>query len=462
MPAVPGSLDSLLFLFAEAFSGPSLQTFRMLVVGFLSRVGEHTVCGMLQAARLERSWHHSRAHDFFAARKWCPDRVGLVFLDFLLATFVPAEQPIRVVVDDTLFKRTGKKVYGAHWQYDGAAPAGAPSQIAFGNNWVVMTLVVRFPFTARAVSLPVLLRLWRPDPQTKTAKTKNSTGKRPAHKPNPASPSKAELARRLLDLVIARYPDRKIELLCDSAYATKALRGLPERVSVTSRLRSNAALYAPKPPRTGKRGQPAKKGARLPTLKHIAADTATIWKPTQVARGAGKRQHTVLCHTFQALWYEVWGQQPVAVVLVKTATTTNGYDIALISTDINATPGQIIERYDERWSIEVCFQDAREITGVGEARNRVQKAVERTVPFGMLCQTLTVAWYARAGRAEHDVKHRRWHSPWYRQKRNPSYQDMLSSLRRALIAAQYSPVTGRTPNPQITANPPSTLNAAAA
>jgi hypothetical protein len=68
MPVVPCSLDALLFLSAGAFSAPTFQTFRMLVVGFLARVGEHSVCGMLQAARLERVWHHSRAHAFFAER----------------------------------------------------------------------------------------------------------------------------------------------------------------------------------------------------------------------------------------------------------------------------------------------------------------------------------------------------------------------------------------------------------
>jgi hypothetical protein len=73
MPVVPSSLDGLLFLFREAFGAPAFETFRMLVVEFICRVGEHSVCGMLQAARLERVWHHSRAHDFFAERKWCPD-----------------------------------------------------------------------------------------------------------------------------------------------------------------------------------------------------------------------------------------------------------------------------------------------------------------------------------------------------------------------------------------------------
>ena len=182
MPVVPGSLDALLFLFRDAFSAPTFRTFRMLAVGFICRVGEHSVCGMLQAARLERVWHHSRAHAFFAERKWCPDELGLLLLDFLVARFVLADAAVRLAVDDSLFGRSGKQVYGAAWQYDGSQSSGQGPKIGYGNNWVILTLIVRLPFMARAVSVPLLQRLWQPDPQAK-AKAK---GKR---KPDPGYPS---------------------------------------------------------------------------------------------------------------------------------------------------------------------------------------------------------------------------------------------------------------------------------
>jgi SRSO17 transposase len=452
---VPGSFAALLFLLSPAFTAPSFETFSCLVVGFLARVGERTVTGMLQAARLERVWHHSRAHAFFAERKWSPDRLGLLLMDFLVERFLSAGEPIVLAVDDTLFKRRGKKVYGAAWQYDGSLPAGAGSQTGYGNNWVVMALVVRLPVTGRAVSLPVLFRLWQPNRKPKRADQAAT-----ARKPDPRYPSKPELARRLLDLVIRRYPGRQIELLGDSAYATQHLRGQPERVSVTSRLRSNAALYAPKPPPTGDRGRPANKGARLPTLQATENNPATVWEQVEVTR-SGKRQ-TVLCHTYEALWYDVWRQRPVRVALVKRPGRNDGYDIALVTTNIRADAQQMIERYAQRWSIEVCFEDARQTTGVGEARNRVKNAVERTVPFGLLCQTLTITWYALHGHAEDDVRRRRLSAPWYRHKRSPSYHDMLASLRRELIITQYRAVTGTAPQPQQTGQPPRQLKAAAA
>ena len=136
---VSGSLDGLLSLLAPCFSQPTFQSFRALAVGFIARVGEHTVCGMWQAVRLAGRVHHSHAHDFFARRRWDPDRLGLVALDFLVT--VPAKDgAICVAVDDTLFGRSGPKVYGAHYLHDGpqlgraGAPAGATASWS-SDSW---------------------------------------------------------------------------------------------------------------------------------------------------------------------------------------------------------------------------------------------------------------------------------------------------------------------------------------
>jgi hypothetical protein len=98
-----------------------------------------------------------------------------------------------------------------------------------------------------------------------------------------------------------------------------------------------------------------------------------------------------------------------------------------------------VERYAGRWAIEVAFEDAKQITGVGEARNRVRAAVERTVPFGLYTQSIVIIWYHLAGHHPSVVRDRRNRAPWYTTKRYPSYQDMIVKLRRVLIAAQYQP-----------------------
>src|SRR5262249_54788329 len=132
-----------------------------------------------------------------------------------------------------------------------------------------------------------------------------------------------------------------------------------------------------------------------------------------------------------------FGAQQVNVVLLREDAGSTGYALALVSTDLQASPGQIVERYASRWSVELAICDAKQLVGVGQARNRLAAAVERTVPFGLACQTLAVCWYATAGHHPDDVAAHQARAPWYRTKTHPSTADMLAKLRRVLIAARF-------------------------
>ncbi len=151
--------------------------------------------------------------------------------------------------------------------------------------------------------------------------------------------SRLSLGRGLVAAVSAAVPGRLVHVVADSAYAGKALRGLPTHITWTTRLRANAALFTPAPPRTGKRGRPRLKGDRLPSLQSLAASTP--FSPTTVARYGSTA--TVATAVIRCLWYGAFGAQPVQVVLLRDEATT-GYDIALISTDLTATATEVIAR----------------------------------------------------------------------------------------------------------------------
>jgi hypothetical protein len=187
--------------------------------------------------------------------------------------------------------------------------------------------------------------------------------------------------------LVAALPGRRIEVVADSAYAGRVLRGLPETVTWTTRLRSNASLYELAPPRTGKPGRPRLKGAKLPTLAKLA--NSTQFTSTTVTRYGTTT--TVSIAVIRCLWYGVFGGQAVQVVFVRDKSTT-GYDVALVTTDLGASAAQVIERYASRWSIEVAIEDAKQTGGVGQAHNRVRLAVERTVPFALIVNTLAIVW----------------------------------------------------------------------
>ncbi len=419
MLQVPSSLAGLLSLFQGCFTQPSLQTFSMLVVGMVGRVRDCTVTGMLEAAGRAGVWHHSRAHDFFARARWNPDEVGVALLDFLVTVFVKADGPLRFAVDDTLFGRSGRRVFGAHYLHDGAQPEGSGQRTRWGNCWVVVVLVVELPcLGGRQVGLPILFRLFRPKDEQ-----------------HPDRPSQPELARVLIDMILKRFPARIVQVVCDGAYASKAWQGLPSRVSVTTRMRANAAVYAlPAAERQrGQQGRTPLKGVKLHSLAKIAE--GAVFTAVTVT-GPDGRERTAQIHEFTCLWYKPFHTRPVKVILIRNPGRSEGFDVALASTDADVPAAVLISRYDSRWTIETAHQEAK-AHGVGEARNRVQKAVERTVPFGFLAQTLTITWYAVHGDPKADLNARRLTAPWYRQKSTISYADMLAALRRELIRHEF-------------------------
>jgi hypothetical protein len=444
---VPSSLAGLLSLLRGCFTQPTFETFSMLLIGMVGRVRDCTVTGMLQAAGLAGEWHHSRAHDFFARSRWDPDQLGVLLVDFLVTVFVNAG-PIRLAVDDTLFGRSGRKVFGAHYLHDGAQPEGSGRRTRWGNCWVVVVLVVELPcLGGRQVGLPVLFRLFRPKDEARPEL-------------DAERPSQPELARTLIDMVLGRFPTRTVEVVCDGAYASKAWQDLPERVSVTTRMRANAAVYGlpAAERRPGQQGRTPLKGAKLQSLAQIAA--SAVFTAVTIT-GPDGRERTAHIHELTCLWYKPFHTRPVKAILIRNPGTTDGFDVALASTDIDAGGAQLIARYDTRWTIETCHQEAK-AHGVGDARNRVQKAVKRTVPFGFLTQTITIAWYQLYGNPQTDLHERRRTAPWYRQKTTISYTDMLAALRRELIRhefwAQAHPMTT---NPELTQpQSPSALAAA--
>jgi hypothetical protein len=120
----------------------------------------------------------------------------------------------------------------------------------------------------------------------------------------------------------------------------------------------------------------------------LAAMTRYQWTRVQVACYGTLLDREVLATG--CLWDGALKGQLVQVVLVRPVGAPDGCDLALVSTDLAATPAALVERYADRWSAETTFLDARHLAGVGQARTRTRRSVERLVPF---------AWPATAWRS---------------------------------------------------------------
>jgi len=434
---LPPSFAVLLMALRPCFTAPSFRTFTALLAGMIAIPQRRTITGMLTGAGVAGIWHHSRAYWFFGRARWRVDQVSAALTRLVVSRLLAPDAAVLIAVDDTLFHRSGRKVHAAGWHHDGAAKGPRGNKIAWGNNWVIAAIVVTLPFSDRPVSLPAAFALW----------TKGG-------------PTKQVLLGQLVTRIAAACPGRQVHVVADAHYAgadgapgathdANRQRGLPAGVTLTSRLRANAKLHAIATPTPGKGGRPKRIGALLGTPKHLAA-TTTAWTRTPVTRYG--RTDTVDLADTVCLWYGAYRSRAVRVILIRDphSNTTAGYDLALITTDLTSPPATIVTRYAARWSIEVAIEDAKQTTGVGQTRTRTPAAVTRTVPFGLLTQTLIVTWYTLHGDHQATVTERRAHAPWYRSKTQPAYHDMITTLRRTLITAKFRAGRPTPPTPQET------------
>jgi hypothetical protein len=376
---------------------------------------------MLLGACLQRAWPHDRAHYFFARARWDPDELGVAVARLAVLLLVPPGGDVRVAVDDSVFRRSGRKVHGAGWQHDGSSPAR--NKLSYGCCFVVAAVLVRLPFCAREIGLPVLARLRLP------GRYKNKNARRDL------GPGTVEIGAALVTRLALAFPGRAVHVVADGAYHGPALRALPPAVTWTCRIPRNAVLYHLAPARTGRRGRPRTKGDPLGTPAAVAA--AAAWDTATAVTYRGRRD-TMRLAAVPCLWYGSWHARTVRLILARNPGTAAGYDLALVTTDLHAAPAAVITRYAARWAIEQAFADARHVLGAGEARNRTPRAVQRTIPFTLLTYTIIVIWYARHGHDPADITARRHDQPWYPAKTEPAFEDMLTKLRRVLITARIS------------------------
>jgi hypothetical protein len=112
------------------------------------------------------------------------------------------------------------------------------------------------------------------------------------------------------------------------------------------------------------------------------------WTPVTLRCDGQSLQREVLA--IGCLWYGALNAQPVQVVLSRPVGAPGGYELALATTDLAATPAQVIERYRHRWATETAFLDSRHPAGVGQARTRTQRSVEHLIPCGLVCVSLAI------------------------------------------------------------------------
>jgi len=417
-PDHPDLLATWMAPFAGCFTRPTWANLLVLAAGALLSPGRRTVAAALSSVGLRGAAGFTNYHRVLNRSRWSGQAAARCLLGLLVAAFVP-DGPVVVGIDETIERRWGARIKARGIYRDPVRSSRGHFVKASGLRWVSLMLLAPVPFAGRVWALPFLTAL---APSERYAQTQ---GRR--HKPL------TDWARQLLLLLARWLPGREIIAVADSSYAAiELLAAVRRHVTVITRLRLDARLFDPPPPRLpGTKGRPRVSGARQPTLLRRLADPNTAWQRVTVTGwyGQGERRLDVVSGT--ALWYHPGKQVPVRWVLVRDA-AGEFEPQAFLCTDQAADPVAILQLFVRRWSVEVTFAEVRRHLGVETQRQWSDLAIARTTPCLLALFSLVTLWASDLA-ARGLVLPRR--AAWYA-KPAVTFSDALAAVRRQLWIAQ--------------------------
>jgi hypothetical protein len=427
------------------FTQPSFTLFCAIMTGWTLSIRHRFITELIYASDNIDNGHWSRFHRFFSKNSWSLDCLCMTIASLLIDAFVP-DGIIVLALDDTLCRKRGLHIFGTGMHHDPLLSSKKVKLVSWGHVWVVLALVIALPSWAptKVFSLPLGFRLYCNRQGNNKGKKKNkkkdtnsrcSRKRKRNHKKNKSAKKKVahaethrtrpELGLELLCLIAKTFPHRVFVVTADSLYGgNSVLAHLPANVHLISRVHPKGTLYAPAPlPIPGKRGPKRKKGDRLPSMQEWADDHRTYWN-RETFHQYGLRADLAV-KTRKGLYYTAGKERLLTFVLVRDNTGKRPLSI-FYCTLLDWRAKQILSTYAQRWSIEVAFENGKQMLGFEDPANRLPMAVRRTAPMAMLLVSLIVLWFHQHGHRHVQFPRR----PWYKKKKEPSFGDMLSTLRR--------------------------------
>jgi hypothetical protein len=412
--------------FAGLFTRPTWSHVLWLLAGAVLAPGRRTVTATLRILGREQESDFGIYYRILSRARWSARAAARQLLHLLVGTFLSTDAPVVIGLDDTIERRWGRKISARGIYRDPVRSSKGHFVKASGLRWLSAMLLAPVPWAGRVLALPFLTVL-APSERFYAAA--------------PRAPKTLLDQARQVALQIRRWlPDRSIVLVLDSTFAAlECLAAVRRHACVITRLRLDANLFAPAPPRHKGPGRPALKGKRLPKLAQRLTDPATHWQPHTVALWYGRTNRRVEIATETAVWYHS-GLPPVPIRWLLVRDPTGELDThAFLATDLDVTPHDMLQWFVLRWQIEVTFEEARAHLGMETQRQWSDRAILRTTPALLGLFSLICLWV-------HDLQAARAFAPraaaWY-PKAHPTFSDAIAAIRREIWRHQDS-CTSRT------------------
>lgn len=419
MSSLPRAIETVFNAFSVIFTLPTWDNIQVLMMGAILCQGPRRVSSILRVMGLSGDKRFGKYHRVLNRAQW-NSMTGAKILLGLLVVLLPAQAPILIVVDDTIERRSGRKIKAKGCYRDAVASTESVVVTCFGLKWVCLMLIVQLPWCNRPWALPFMTIL------APSQKSNEARGKK--HK---TAVDWAILAMR----IISRWIKRSFVFIGDGGFACIALghARIKHNVTLVSRLRLDAALYhfAPTPTK-GQRGRHRVKGDRVLSLKKLASDLTQAWCDMTV-NWYGGEQKAVRILTGICLWYSA-GEKPLPIRWVLVVDPKKDGVEAFFTTDLSLAPEKIINWFVLRWNIEVTFEEMRAHLGMETQRQWSDKAIARTTPSLMALFSLTCL-FALEMLKTHTLPVA--FTAWYNKKGQATFSDIIVFVRRSIWAQKY-------------------------
>ena len=388
----PGLIEAFDHLFdqtRQAFAQE--RTFaraRTLAISALVGLGRRTVSGLLcSSAQQFTDW--SAAYRLFERQRFDREVLFAPARREVVKSLEP-QQPLVVMMDDTLLRKRGRKVHGAGWRRD---PLGPPfcSNLVWGQRFLQISAALpEHGEIGRARGVPIDLvhtpSSRKPRKNAPAQEWDKYRQQQQATKVSRVGAARVSELRQRLD-ADPQERGRRLIVSVDGGFTNRTVfREVPDNTVMIGRIRKDARLFRPPPSEEKpRRGRPRWYGEPLPTPEQIRQDDSIPWRSVE-AFGGGKR-HEFQIKTVSAVRWLGTGSRDARLLIIRPLAyrpqkgsrllyRQPGY---LMCTDPQLPLDQLLQAYLWRWEVEVNFREEKTLLGVGEAQVRTPAAVE-TVP----------------------------------------------------------------------------------
>ena len=397
--------------FRPFFTAPVWERALVLLMGAMLAPGKRTVSSALRITGRAMASNFTCYHQVLNRARWSSLAMTCRLLTLIIDRLVP-DGPVVIGIDDTIERRWGPKIAARGIYRDPVRSSHAHFVKTSGLRWLSFMVLCPVPWANRVKALPFLSIL---APSERSNRAQGKVHKR-----------LTDWARQGILQICRWLPQRRLVFVGDSGFAVlDLLASVRRHCAVVSRLRLDANLYAPPPPRGPRTlGRPAAKGEPLPKLKTVAEDTTTVWQRTMASEWYGDDRCELDLASGTGLWYRPGSQiVPLRWVLVRNPSGARPIQ-AFFSTDTDLSPEDILAFFVRRWQVEVTFAEVRAHLGVETQRQWSELAILRTTPALLGLYSLISLWAIEPLSEDADP----YAAAWYAKTRF-TFSDAIAAVR---------------------------------